>query len=440
MAEVKKEEGDLERVLDESMETSPGPALSKMPASHEPPDPEAKIEASVKAEVVCASRVAVPGTMPLHPDGFKDNALALLSAELKHWHGPAQYLRQRYQTNEQLAEFASALQTHFPPRDELIYHGSKSLPMGMNLIFPLRLCDLGFDAAKSTKPAPFLHTCLELLDEYLTNNVCTEKDPLLLFQGPTPTGDPDECPSFWTHYVKGSARACAMLFLASQVIERGWSLDSLSPDLQRSLTAIFARRELMSSDSQSVALANAKLSQQGSIRKAHCVLTWLGKLALLQQKGLNPEQVIKAWNQGSTQAGSLQGNKRVALLQLLNMPSAVTQVLLEHLSEFGSNTAFLEDAFSNKKLSVGARSRSGSKVWNDRLQVTEQGLLMMVQFVHRQHQKKLPGTHQKMRKEGLEEALAMSQVLISLAAELVDQNPISQSIIETEAHLNFFPL
>ena len=153
---------------------------------------------------------------------------------------------------------------------------------------------------------------------------------------------------FWTTYVKGSARACALLFLASQVIERQWDLTCLAPDLQRSLTAIFARRAVMTTDIQSVALANAKFSQQGGIRKAHCVLTWVGKLSLLQQNGLNAEEVLKTWNSQATNAGALGGNKRVAVLNALKMPSDCVQLLIRHLSEFGDKSAFYEDAFSNR--------------------------------------------------------------------------------------------
>ena len=52
----------------------------------------------------------------------------------------------------------------------------------------------------------------------------------------------------------------------------------------------------MTTDAQSVALENARLSTRGAIRRAHCVLTWLGKLTLLQAQGLTAEAVLKAWN------------------------------------------------------------------------------------------------------------------------------------------------
>lgn len=90
---------------------------------------------------------------------------------------------------------------------------------------------------------------------------------------------------------------------------------------------------------------------------------------------------------------------QVAVLQLLNMRLAAVGILLNHLIEFGEKTAFQEDVFFNKKLSIVARSRAGNKIWNERLTVTHEALVTMLKYIHRQHQKKLPGTHQKPRKE-----------------------------------------
>ena len=391
---------------------------------------EAKPCVVAKAETAQAQgKVTVVLTANLTPESFRENALKVLQAEMEKWHGPSQYLQAHYHNPEEQEKFKAALDAHFPSRPELVYHDSAVLPGTTDLHIALKLSDLGFGKASTTKPNPFLHTCRQLLDEYLTNTVMTQNDPLLLCQGEK-QGSPTQ---FWATYVKGSARACTMLFLASQVIERQWDLTCLAPDLQRSLTAIYARRAVMTTDMQSVALANAKFSQQGGIRKAHCVLTWVGKLSLLQQNGLNAEAVLKTWNSQATDAGALGGNKRVAVLNALKMPSDCVQLLIDHLSEFGDKSAFYEDAFSNKKLAVGAKARSGNRLWNDRLTVSEAGLTMMLQYVHERHRKKLPGTHDKVKKDALESALNMAQLLVSLAAEMVAQNPIPQGEIDNKA-------
>lgn len=410
---------DLEQLLDMEVEKAGG--------SSGPHLLDSKMEEAAGSASDSAPPGAALAQLPLHPESFRDNALAILSDELKRWYGPAQYLRAKYNTPEAREKFAEALDLAFPARGELWYNnGSDQLPDELDTVFPVRMSALSFAEEASAKPSPFLDVSLLLLDEFLTNTFQSKHDPLLLAQGPKED-------HFWTRFVKGSARACTLLFLASEVMIREWNLSTLAPELLHSMTVVFCKRGIMTSDPQSIALENAKLSQKGSIRRAHCVLTWLGKLSLLQKHGLSPDQVIKLHNQTATQSGQLTGSKRVAVLALLNMPSKCTQVLLQHLSMFGDHTAFYEDAFSNKRLAVGAKARAGSKVWNDRLHVSQEGLLMMLQYIDAQHKKKLPGTHTKLRKETLEEILNMAQLLVSLCAELVAQHPIQHSLLEEKA-------
>jgi hypothetical protein len=423
-----KEESDLEAGLEREVEKAGGCGATLAEQGAEMKR-EVEVKLDPKLEGKTSKKVRPALSLPLEPDSFRENALAMLSAELRQWNGPAQYLRANYQTDDQQSDFKRSLDQWFPCRPELEYHQSSVLPDDMDTFVLLRLSDLGFTEECSSKPAPFLHVSLALLDEFLTNSVLTRNDPVLLAQS-SHTGEL----KFWTCFVKGSARACTLLFLASEIMKRDWDLQVLSPDLLSSMTAVWGRREIMATDSQSIALANAKLSQSGAIRKAHCVLTWLGKLCLLQRKGLNADQVIKTWNTAATDVGKLSGNRRVALLQLLAMPEKCVELLLAHLSEFGDKPAFFEDAFSNKRLAVGAKARAGNKMWNDRLTVTEDALFMMLQYVHAQHQKKLPGTHQKVRKDALEEILNMAQLLRSLVAELVAEHPIQQSILDDKVH------
>ena len=126
------------------------------------------------------------------------------------------------------------------------------------------------------------------------------------------------------------------------------------------------------------------------------------------------------------------------MLALLKLSDACQLLLLEHLSEFGDKTMFLEDAFSNPRLKVGAKPRCGSQTWNQRLLVTSQGQLLMLKYLHKQHQQKLPGTHKKLSKEAVEEALNTSQLLLSLVSELTAQTPIATTIIQSEATRNNF--
>ncbi|CAJ1390130.1 unnamed protein product [Effrenium voratum] len=396
-------------------DTAPKPSLASKEESEETPSESVALSLNTKPEEP-EPRVEVS------PETFREVAYAVLVDELKKWGSPAQYLQKTYPTPESQLEFKELLLEHFPKSPGIDYHSSSELPSNMTDLMALHLSDLGFFARSSTKPAPFLHTSISLLDEYLTNSFLTEQDPVLLAQGPSTSPTPDP---FWSIYVKGAARSCTALFLAAQCIKRGWKLAVLRPNLQQSLLVVHARRGFMPTDREAVALENARLSSRGAIRKSHCVLTWLGKLSLLREQGLSAENTLKVWNQSCTKESALTGSRRVALLQLLGMPKAAADLLLEHVSLFGDRTAFMEDAFASKRLGVGAMPRSGSKAWNMRLQVTEAGQMLFLRYIHSQHLKRLPGTRAKRSKDDLEEAISMAQLLVSLTDDLTAQMPIA---------------
>lgn len=204
-------------------------------------------------------------------------------------------------------------------------------------------------------------------------------DPLLLVAADSVPPDA----IFWLRYVKGAARTCSLLLLAYVAMRQGWDLPLLCPYLQESMLAIYCRQELFVADAESLAFANAKLSARGSIRRAHCVLTWLGVFQSMKvsDSGPGPSDLIKRWNAQSTREGQLQGAKRAALLQLLSLKEDSVSLLLRHLSDFGSGTAFPEDAFSHKRLLPGGCPRGvsvSSKDWNTRLTVTVRGFNTML--------------------------------------------------------------
>ena len=157
------------------------------------------------------------------PENFREVALTVLTEEMKAWQGPAQYLRAPFKTAEAREKFRQDLNDSFESRPDLEYHRGPVLPDNTSTRFKLRLSDLGFLPETSTKSAPLLTTCLLLQTprQFLTNSVLTEEDPLQLVQGP------ESCSAspFWTHFVKGSARAATVLFLASQARLGTWCRD-----------------------------------------------------------------------------------------------------------------------------------------------------------------------------------------------------------------------
>jgi len=160
----------------------------------------------------------------------------------------------------------------------------------------------------------------------------------------------------------------------------------------------------MSSDVATVALHNAALSRKGAMVKSHDVATWVAKLQLLKNHGLTPAQVIATWNQQTTKESQLVGQKKVALLNLLEAPSEVIQLLIAHCSEFSDKSAFAEECFASKQILPGYVPRSGSKSWNKRLTCTSESLALMMRYVDASHRRKLADTRAKLSKESMSEA------------------------------------
>ena len=68
--------------------------------------------------------------------------------------------------------------------------------------------------------------------------------------------------------------------------------------------------------------------------------------------------LITEWNRQASQDSALSGGKRVAVLNLLGLDEEVLETLVGHQSRMGAaQSAFTDDAFSNKKLMPGHQSR-----------------------------------------------------------------------------------
>ena len=226
------------------------------------------------------------------------------------------------------------------------------------------------------------------------------------------------------------ARSCTALLLLSVALEYKFDLRGKLPHVHASFTRI-AVRVIVAGDRQHVALENARLSARGAIRKAHDVITWLGKLWILRCDGLDPGAVLKEWNSMATKESQVTGNKRAACLQLLEAPEPAVKILLEHVSEYGSESAFQEDAFSNKKVMPSFVPRANNnKVWMRRLTVTNEGFLLMVRFLDAEWSRKPHAVRRKYDKTQMEEASLVANLLEALICEVQAAHPIKDDIID----------
>lgn len=146
--------------------------------------------------------------------------------------------------------------------------------------------------------------------------------------------------------------------------------------------------------------------------------------------GLTPSEVIKRWNETATRDSALQGAKRTAILQLLDLPAVSIDLLLEHSSQLGDATAFANDTFANKRLSPGYTPRGLERTWSKRLTVTHEGWRLFVKYVHASQVRKTIGMRNKWDKSLLEETLNMCQCLWSCMEEIASSHPVSMEAME----------
>jgi hypothetical protein len=168
--------------------------------------------------------------------------------------------------------------------------------------------NLGWSLSVTTKPLPYAKTFLALADEILPHSFLTDEEPLRAW---VPSSHPR-----WgvLHYVKGMARACTLL-TPLDLIYDGGSAPHFAP-LLASATVVSARVEVHA-DVVRVAIANASISARGSIKLAHDVITWAGKLVKLADQGVVAETVITMYNAQASQATAVRGARKTALTHLL---------------------------------------------------------------------------------------------------------------------------
>ena len=268
------------------------------------------------------------------------------------------------------------------------------------------LCGIfGLDKGSTTKPPPFAITCKQLAAKIEKDGFVTRDEPMKTFIRPDLGKD-----DFVLGHVKGAARFAVLLapmvWLWSQ--GKNQKIIDVFPVLFHSARCIKVCVE-ESTNVLTVALRNATLSQRGSIRKAHDAITWVGKLTALKQGGQDPSNVLKSYNTMASQTGQILGGKRVSVLSLMAVGKDALTVILDCVSQLGSDSSpWTDDAWSNKKIMPGYAPRFGGSanaIWSKRLAVSDESFNLTVQWQSNMQKAKLPQTRRKLDKRSHGEKL-----------------------------------
>ena len=341
--------------------------------------------------------------------------------------GPSQYIQHILTSVEVENRFVEWLKNELGQMVEVEYIDTKKLAPQEGYA---SVWHFGFDANSSTKPPPFAITCRQLAAEIDKDGFVTKDEPMRAFIQPSVTKE-----NFVLGHVKGAARFAVLLapmvWLWSQ--GKNQKIIDVFPVLFNSARCIKVCVE-ESTNVLTVALRNATLSQRGSIRKAHDAITWVGKLTALKQSGQDPSNVLKSYNAMASQTGQILGGKRVSVLALMAVGKDALTVILDCVSQLGSDSSpWTDDAWSNKKVMPGYTPRfngSFNEAWSKRLIVSDESFLLMVQMQSNMQRVKLPQTRRKLDKSAMEEASQLSALVLSLGREMCSNFPIEWAKID----------
>ena len=339
-----------------------------------------------------------------------------------------------------------------PLREDLCYDKSHSIPtttedqMAVTPARVLHPCSLALDRSAAAKE-PLRTTVMALVDEMLVDGMKTSTEPLLIMQPEILRRQSQDCiletweesqphgslPIFSVGFIKGAARAASLHMILHIVLMDGINIRIMAPKLFISSQCIFCHH-LPQADVASWILTNARFSARGSIRRAWNVIQWMSSLCGLKSQGMNALQIIKRWNSTASKQSQLVGSKKQAVCGLLDSaPAAIVDLMLKNVSKEGfENSAWLEDALASRKILPGYSTRCSSKIWGQRLQVTGESMLSMVQHVSHTHASKPLRIRKKLDRADLEDVSLQAALVHSLAKEAMSEYPISHADVEAK--------
>jgi len=199
---------------------------------------------------------------------------------------------------------------------------------------------------------------------------------------------------------------------------------------------------VLAADRVDAALLNAKLSQRGSIRKAHNVITWAGVLRQLKKNGVDdPTMVVRKWNDmaGMQKDNKIQGAKRSALLNLMALEPKTLDKFMGIVSEFTWEACpFTEDFLASPKLKLGVTIRCTNKEWAARFRIADEALLLFCDLLRVRVRKTPVVLRKSVVKADLEDLLHLCAMAHNMVEETQNQVPIADEKMDKDPS-SFFP-
>ncbi|CAJ1447674.1 unnamed protein product [Effrenium voratum] len=182
---------------------------------------------------------------------------------------------------------------------------------------------------------------------------------------------------------------------------------------------------------------NFRVSLRGAIRRPPNLLTWVGTLSQLKQKGYEDSAaVISRFNSGVAKNFQLVGSKATAIGNLMTLfPADLLALLQNHVSKYGWDSCVLsDDNLSTKKILPNFVHKSPHKSWKKFAAMSVTSTTLTFRRLMRDFGKASPHGRRKADKATVEGLAEMAALVVNLSKQLAELFPLKQADLEAEIY------
>ena len=306
---------------------------------------------------------------------------------------------------------------------------------------------LGYSAMCTLKPMPSAHSARLLVQHLLMDGFVTSSQPLqikhitpenLLTPPWVAVANGLPIHPFSLGYVKGMLRGSTILALLHMFWQDGQGLQLLEmfDKLKASCQAIYVHH-IKHVSLQDEVFYNFRVSLRGAIRRPPNLLTWVGTLSQLKQKGYEDSAaVISRFNSGVAKNFQLVGSKATAIGNLMTLfPADLLALLQNHVSKYGWDSCVLsDDNLSTKKILPNFVHKSPRKSWKKFAAMSVTSTTLTFRRLMRDFGKASPHGRRKADKATVEGLAEMAALVVNLSKQLAELFPLKQADLEAEIY------
>ena len=367
--------------------------------------------------------------------------------------GPAQYLQHKLADPSEQTAFLQWLWGTFPLQEDKLYNLENPMPsaeesqLGDQAPCKAHISMLGYMALCTLKPMPSAHSARLLVQHLLMDGFVTSSQPLqikhvtpdVLLTAPwaaAANGLPIH--PFSLGYVKGMLRGSTILALLYMFWQDGQGLQLLETfsNLRTSCGVVYVHH-IKHFSLQDEVFYNFRVSLRGSIRRPPNLLTWVGTLSQLKQKGYEDSAaVISRFNSGVGKSFQLVGSKATAIGNLMSLfPADLLTLLQAHVSKYGWDSCVLsDDNLSTKKILPNYVHKSPHKSWKKLAAMSVVSTTLTFRRLTRDFDKMSPHARRKADKATMESFAELAALVVNLSKQLAELFPLKQADLETEIY------